>query len=370
MSFQLIHTDKNTSARAGVLTTSRGQIQTPVFMPVGTQATVKSMSPEELEEIGIQIILSNTFHLFWRPGPELIKKAGGLHSFMHWKGPILTDSGGYQIFSLAPLCKLEERGVSFKSLIDGSTVFLSPEMAVQIQLEFGVDIITVLDECLPYPSSLGRVRESVELTLNWARRGRRIFLARRNNQQLLFGIVQGSTYIEVRRDCAERLTDIGFDGYALGGISVGEAKTLVFEIVEATVAFLPREKPRYLMGVGTPLDILQAVEKGVDMFDCAIPTRNARNGTVYTYGGKLCLKNASFIDDFQPIEKGCSCYACRNFSRAYIRHLFKGGEILAMRLATWHNLHFYTRLLSDARQAISEDKFSGFLKEFKRNYQP
>jgi len=369
MSFKLIHTDKNTAARAGVLNTAHGQVNTPVFMPVGTQGTVKSMSPEELKEIGIQIILSNIFHLFWRPGPELMKKAGGLHSFMHWDGPILTDSGGYQIFSLAPLCKLEERGVSFKSLIDGATIFLTPEDVVQTQLDFGVDIITVLDECLPYPVPLDKAIESVKLTLKWAERGRQVFFKKQKKEQLLFGIVQGSTYPELRRDCAQRLTDIGFDGYALGGISVGEAKSLVFEIVEATVIYLPKESPRYLMGVGTPLDMLKAVDKGVDMFDCAIPTRNARNGTVYTHRGKLTLTNAKFIEDFRPIEETCFCYACQNFSRAYVRHLFKGGEILAMRLATWHNLHFYTQLLTEARQAILEDRFSQFFQEFKQNYQ-
>lgn len=369
MSFQLIHIDKKTGARAGLLITPHGQIQTPVFMPVGTQATVKTMSPDELKEIGIQIILSNTFHLFWRPGPELIKKAGGLHSFMHWERPILTDSGGYQIFSLSPLCKLEAAGVSFKSLIDGSTIFLTPEEAVETQLDFEVDILTVLDECLPYPIPLAQAKKSVELTVDWAGRGRQTFLARRKEQQFLFGIVQGSTYLDLRRECAERLIEFDFEGYALGGISVGEAKSLVFEIVEATSYYLPKDKPRYLMGVGTPLDMLKAVEKGMDMFDCALPTRNARNGTVYTYQGKMSLKNASFVEDFQPLDKTCSCYTCRNFSRAYLRHLFKGGEILAMRLATWHNLHFYTQLLNQARQAILEDRFSEFLENFAKNYQ-
>ena len=327
------------------------------------------MTPEELKEIGIQIILSNTFHLFWRPGPELIKKAGGLNAFMHWDGPILTDSGGYQIFSLSPLCDLKEEGVSFKSLIDGSKIFLTPEEAVKTQLDFGVDILTVLDECLPYPTAFDKVKKSVELTVRWAKRGQKTFLERKREKQLLFGIVQGSTYPDLRRECAKHLTDIGFDGYALGGVSVGEAKSLVFEIVELTVAHLPQDAPRYLMGVGTPEDILKAVEKGIDMFDCAIPTRNARNGTVYTHKGKLCLTNACFIEDLRPIEEGCSCYTCQNFSRAYLRHLFKGGEILAMRLATWHNLYFYTQLLGQARQAIIEDRFASFLKEFKRNYQ-
>jgi len=368
MPFKLLHTDKNTAARSGELDTPHGKIETPVFMPVGTQATVKSMSPDELKDIGVQVILSNTFHLFWRPGPNLIKKAGGLHSFMHWDRPLLTDSGGYQIFSLAPLCKLEETGVSFKSVIDGATIFLTPEEAVKTQLDFGVDIATVLDECLPYPTPFNKVKESVELTLKWARRGREVFLERRKNKQLLFGIVQGSTYPDIRRKCAERLTDIGFDGYALGGVSVGEAKDIIFEIVEATVNYLPKGKPRYLMGVGTPLDVIKAVERGVDMFDCAIPTRNARNGTVYTYQGKMCLKNAPFREDFRPIDESCSCYTCQNFSRAYLRHLFKGGEILAMRLATWHNLHFYTRILGEARRAIIKDSFSEFLKEFEKNY--
>lgn len=372
MSFELLHKDRDTKARLGKLSTSHGEVLTPCFMPVGTQATVKTISNQELDECGAQVILGNTYHLFLRPGMDIIKGAGGLHKFMGWDKPILTDSGGYQVFSLAVLRKISDKGVEFNSHIDGKRIFLSPEEVIDIQLTLGSDILMVLDECVKYPSSRSYVEDSVKLTLDWARRSRKHFTqcAVRNTQYrpLLFGIVQGGTYLDLRKHCAEELTKIGFDGYAVGGVSVGEPQELIYEITEHAEPFLPAEKPRYLMGVGPPIDVLEAVERGMDMFDCVVPTRNGRNGQAFTYNGELQLRNAAYKADFRPIDEECGCYACRNYARAYIRHLFNAGEILGLRLVSLHNLYFYANLMERIREAISKDKFQEFKKEFLKKY--
>ncbi len=364
--FELLKGSRNTRGRLGRITTSHGEVRTPVFMPVGTQGTVKAMTPEELEEIGAQIILGNTYHLYLRPGHELVKRHGGLHRFMHWERPILTDSGGYQIFSLADLRrKFTEDGVEFQSHIDGGARHkLTPELAIEIQEALGSDIMMVLDECTPYPATEETARISMELSLKWAGR----CLAARTSENALFGIVQGGMYPHLRREYIERLLEHegerSFDGISLGGLSVGEPIPLMYEMVEASEQFLPVDRPRYLMGVGTPDDLVECIDRGIDMFDCVMPTRHGRNGSIFTSKGDINIENARFVDDERPLDPECGCYACRNYSRAYINHLFRSKEILGARLATIHNLQVYVDLIDRASRALSADRYP----EFKRNF--
>src|SRR3989344_4529661 len=362
--FRLIKKDLHTRARLGKITTRHGQVSTPVFMPVGTQATVKAMTPEELKDIGVEILLSNTYHLYLRPGHELIRDMGGLHQFMHWDRPILTDSGGYQVFSHNELRKIKEEGVYFQSHLDGSKHFLSPEKVIEIQEALGADIIMCLDECTPYPATFDYTVTSMELTHRWASRCKEV---KKKEAQALFGIVQGGMFQDLRKQSAEEITSIGFDGYAIGGLSVGEDKVLMYEMVDAAIPYLPDDKPRYLMGVGTPEDLVEGVARGVDMFDCVMPTRNARNGTLFTKQGKLGIRNAQYANDHKPVEDDCGCYTCKNYSRAYLRHLFVANEILAARLGTTHNLYYYTNLMWGMRKAIEEDRFGEFKEEFYKN---
>jgi len=344
------------------MTTAHGEVTTPVFMPVGTQATVKTLSPEDLVSIGAEIILSNTYHLFLRPGHGLIRDFGGVQKFMGWNRPVLTDSGGFQVFSLAELRKITEEGVTFQSPIDGGAKHLiTPEYAVEIQEALGADIIMAFDECTPYPATRDYAHESLERTLRWAKR---CAAAKKATGQALFGIVQGGTYPDLRKRSAEALVDIGFDGYAIGGLSVGETKPLMYEMIEATVPSMPGDKPRYLMGVGTPEDLVEGVDRGIDMFDCVMPTRNARNGTFFTSFGRVVIRNAQYERDHQPIDPGCGCYTCRNFTRAYLRHLFNANEVLALRLGTIHNLFFYLDLMRSVRTSIGQGTFREFKKAF------
>lgn len=349
------------AARRGEVRTRQGVFQTPVFMPVGTQGTVKAVTPENLHEMGAQIILGNTYHLFIRPGHELIERFGGLHSFMNWKGSILTDSGGFQIFSLKELATISEEGAAFRSHLDGSKLFLSPEDAVNVQQSLGSDIMMCLDTCIPYPASRDETVTATDLTTRWARRCRE---AHSKRERLLFGIVQGGMYPELRREHAAALIDIGFDGYAIGGLSVGEEKQLMHDMTEATVPHLPDDYPVYLMGVGTPADLVEGVWRGVDMFDCVMPTRNARNGTLFTSTGRVTIKNAQYRDDPRPLDENCQCYTCRNYSRAYLRHLYHAREILSYHLNTIHNLHYYLNLMASIRKSIEEDSFASFRKDF------
>ncbi len=349
------------AARRGEVKTLHGTFQTPIFMPVGTQATVKSITPENLKEMDAQIILGNTYHLFIRPGHELIRSFGGLHNFMHWDRPILTDSGGFQIFSLKELTKITEEGAAFRSHLDGAKLFLSPEDAVHVQEALGSDIMMCLDTCIPYPATREETINSTDLTSRWAQRCRD---AQSDTGQLLFGIVQGGMHPDLRKAHAEALIDIGFDGYAIGGLSVGEDKSMMQEITEATIPHLPEDFSRYLMGVGTPEDLVEGVYRGVDMFDCVMPTRNARNGTMFTSTGKVVIKNARYRDDKKPLDPNCDCYTCRNYSRAYLRHLFQCREILSYHLNTIHNLHYYLHLMAGMRKAIENDSFTAFRNDF------
>jgi len=364
--FKLIHKDKNSGARLGKLATLHGEINTPSFMPVGTQGTVKALAPRDLKDAGAEIILSNAYHLFLRPGMEIIRKAGGLHNFMSWQSPILTDSGGYQIFSLALLRKINDKGVEFQSHIDGMKHFLTPEDVVEVQKDLGSDIMMPLDECVHYPCSKDQAEVAMKRTLDWVKRSKE---CKDNNGQLLFGIVQGATYEDLRETCAKRLVEMEFDGYAIGGVSVGEPKALRYNIVNLVSGLLPGEKPRYLMGVGVPEDIIQAVELGVDMFDCVVPTRYGRNGTAFTSEGKITVRNAAFSEDFKSLDPDCGCYACKNFSRAYLRHLFNTQEILGLELVSSHNIYFYLKMMRDIREAISRDRFNEFKKDFLSRYQ-
>jgi queuine tRNA-ribosyltransferase len=377
--FKLIHQERNSKARLGRLSTPHGEIDTPCFMPVGTQGSVKTLSPAEVRGAGAQIMLSNAYHLFLRPGMEVIRKAGGLHKFMSWEKPVLTDSGGYQIFSLALLRKITDHGVEFQSHIDGNKHLLTPEDVVGIQNDLGSDIMMPLDECVHYPCGKDHAEVAMKRTIDWARRSKAILDSRSSileehrgskieHPQLLFGIVQGATYEDLRKECVERLAEIGFDGYAIGGISVGEPKDLSYAMAEISADALPKDKPRYLMGVGLPLDIIEGVQRGVDMFDCVVPTRYGRNGTAFTSCGKLTVRNAPFIEDFGPLDPACSCYACKNFSRAYLRHLFNTEEILGLRLVSLHNVHFYLDLMRNIRKAIAEDRFAEFKKDFISKY--
>ena len=364
--FELLKDSKSSLARRGRLHTPHGVIETPVFMPVGTQATVKTMSPSELKEIGAGIILSNTYHLHLRPGEQLIQSAGGLHAFMHWDGAILTDSGGFQVFSLADLRKITDEGVTFKSHIDGSPRFFSPESVMGIENALGADIIMAFDECPPYPATREYLEVSLRRTLEWAKRCKEAH--RRPDEQALFGIVQGGEHLDLRRQSAEALVDLDLPGYAVGGLSVGEPKALMYDILEYVTPFLPKDKPRYLMGVGSPDDLFEGVERGIDMFDCVLPTRIARNGTVMTSQGKLVIKNAKYAQDFRPLDESCSCEVCRQFSRAYIRHLIKADEVLGIRLTSYHNLFFLQGVMKGIRNAIEEDRFFEHKKEFYRDY--
>lgn len=371
MNFQLIKTDAQCRARAGRLTTDHGEILTPIFMPVGTQATVKTLAPDELRQIGAQIILNNTYHLYLRPGSDLILQAGGLHRFANWDRPILTDSGGYQVFSLASLNKVTEEGLKFQSHLDGSYHFFSPEGVVKIQRALGPDIMMVLDECVPYPCTYEYALESNELTLQWARRSRTTFQETEpchGYNQALFGIIQGSIFADLRRRCIQGLLDMDFPGYAIGGLSVGEPKSAMFEMTDVCTELMLADRPRYLMGVGKPEDLLEGIELGVDMFDCVMPTRNARNGTLFTSRGPLVIKNALYKEDFRAPDSDCNCYTCQHFSRAYLRHLFQAREILVLRLASLHNVHFYLKLMSGARAAIMAGDFLSWKKQFLNHY--
>jgi len=343
------------------MTFPRGSIETPAFMPVGTNGTVKAMTPEELETLGAEIILGNTFHLMLRPGTEIIKKHGDLHDFMHWNKPILTDSGGFQVFSLAKLRKITEQGVSFNSPVDGRKVMLTPESSMQVQRDLGSDIVMIFDECTPYPATLQQAQDSMELSLRWAERSK---TAHEGNDSALFAIVQGGMYDNLREQSANKLVNIGFDGYAIGGLSVGEPKDERDKVLEVTTPLLPEGSPRYLMGVGTPEDIIESVRRGIDMFDCVMPTRNARTGFLYTSTGIIKIRNAKYKDDLRPVDENCSCYTCRHYSRSYLRHLDKCKEILSSRLNTIHNLHYYQQLMKDIRLAIEEDRFEPYVEEF------
>jgi queuine tRNA-ribosyltransferase len=389
--FELLGTDRESKARHGRLTTAHGAIETPAFMPVGTQGSVKAVSPRELRELNAPIVLGNTYHLFVRPGIEVIKHFGGLHKFMTWDRPILTDSGGYQIFSLAKLRKISEEGVQFQNHVDGTPAFISPEIAMEIQAALGSDIAMVLDECPPWPCEYDYAAKSAEMTTRWAKRckewhaenvQRPTLNTQRPTQesaisnqqsaiqrQLVFGIVQGATFGELRQQSAQAIVDLDFDGYAIGGVSVGEPEEEMFRAVESSEPFLPNDKPRYAMGLGTPPQLLEMIGRGTDMFDCVLPTRLARNGTAFSSGGTLNLKNAEYARDKRPIEDDCECTTCREFSRGYIRHLIKAEEILGLRLITLHNLHFYLDLMRQARDKIDKGTFDEFRREFVSNYE-
>ncbi len=387
--FTLIHQDKHSKARLGKLVTAHGSIDTPCFMPVGTQGTVKALSPLELEQAGAEIILSNTYHLFLRPGMDVIKNAGGLHNFISWQKPILTDSGGYQVFSLSLLRKINDEGVKFQSHIDGMKHLFTPESVIQIQKDFGSDIIMVLDECVHYPCAKDHAEVAMKRTVDWAKRAKIAYSQQSTThgfvngegglstvdraclparQGLLFGIVQGATYEDLRKECAERLMEIGFDGYAIGGVSVGEPSNLMYTTASLVVDLLPQGSPRYLMGVGLPEDIIEGVERGVDMFDCVVPTRYGRNGSAFTSEGKITIRNAPYINDLGPLDSKCDCYTCKNFSRSYLRHLFNTEEILGLRLASLHNINFYLAMMRKIREAINQDRFKEFKKEFLARY--
>lgn len=362
MAFTIFLQDTKTKARLGRLKTAHGLIDTPAFMPVGTQGTVKALSPRELLEAESQIILGNAYHLYLRPGLEVIKNAGGLHKFISWDKPILTDSGGYQVFSLAGFRKVRDEGVEFQSHLDGSRHFLTPEKVIEIENILGSDIMMPLDECVHYPCSYEYAKVAMKRTTDWARRSRLVHSSQLtvDRKQLLFGIVQGATYDDLRRQSAAQTVEIGFDGYAIGGLSVGEHKDLRYNIMSFTSECLPKDTVRYLMGLGTPEDIIEAIKLGIDIFDCVIPTRYGRNGTAFTSGGKVVIRNAPYADDLSPLDKDCDCYACKNFSRSYIRHLFNVEEILGLRLVSFHNIYFYNKLLKSIREAIKEDRLKNF----------
>ena len=364
-SFEIIKEDQGSFRRLGKITTPHGEIQTPVFMPVGTQATVKALTPEEVAgQIRAEVILCNTYHLYLRPGHEVIQRLGGLHRFMNWQRPVLTDSGGFQIYSLSALRKISDEGAVFQSHLDGSTHFLTPERAIEIQQALGADIIMCLDECISYPATLEEAAAAADRTTVWAGRCRE---SHRTEGQALFGIVQGGMHKALREKSACALQQIGFDGYALGGLSVGESTEMMLDIVEHAVPLLPENRPRYLMGVGKPADLVECVGRGIDMFDCVLPTRNARNGMLFTRNGNVIIKNARYQDDERPLDEQCACYTCRNYSRAYLRHLYMAKEILSYRLNTLHNLFYFTTLLEGLRDALREGTFAEFRHNFYRN---
>ncbi|MDP3920937.1 MAG: tRNA guanosine(34) transglycosylase Tgt [Candidatus Omnitrophota bacterium] len=365
--FEVLFEDVATQARVGRITTPHGIFETPVFMPVGTQGTVKTLTPRDLQEVGSEIILGNAYHLYIRPGIDIIKKFGGLHQFMGWPGPILTDSGGYQVFSLSRLRDITEDGVRFHSYFDGKEVFFTPESVIEVQEAIGSDIAMIFDECPPPTKDRERIRESMELTLRWAKRAKK---HHRRKEQALFGIVQGGFFEDLRLESLERTVEIGFDGYALGGLCVGEDKTDTQRILQAVVPKIPAGKPRYLMGIGTPLDFLDAVAVGADMFDCVNPTRYGRNGTAFTAEGLVSVRNAKYSTDSAPVDSSCPCYACANFSRAYLRHLFNAGEMLGPQLLSLHNVGFFVKLVADLRQMIRDGKFESYCREFKKRFDP
>ncbi|MBG9800303.1 tRNA guanosine(34) transglycosylase Tgt [Brevibacillus laterosporus] len=364
--YELIKTCKQTGARLGRVHTPHGTFETPAFMPVGTQATVKTMSPEEVSGMGANIILSNTYHLFLRPGHQIVKEAGGLHKFMNWNGAILTDSGGFQVFSLSNLRKITEEGVSFRSHLNGEKLFIGPEEAMQIQNALGADIMMAFDECAPYPAEYDYVKKSMERTTRWAERC--LNAHERKDDQALFGIVQGGMFQDLREQSARDLVQMDFPGYAIGGLSVGEPFPLMYEVLDYTVPLLPDNKPRYLMGVGSPDALIEGALRGIDMFDCVLPTRIARNGTCMTSQGRLVVRNAKFARDFTPLDPNCDCYTCKNYTRAYIRHLIKAEETFGIRLTTHHNLHFLIKLMEKVRQAIREDRLGDFRDQFFAQY--
>lgn len=360
--YELKHICQQTGARYGILHTPHGDVETPMFMPVGTLATVKGISPEELHAMRSQVILSNTYHLWLRPGEDIVAKAGGLHRFMNYDGPILTDSGGFQVFSLGKTRKIEEEGVYFKSILDGKSLFLSPEKAIDIQNKLGADIIMSLDECAPYPCSHEYMKKSVERTIRWAKRGQE---AHHNTQkQALFGIVQGGEFEDLREQCAKALVEMDFPGYSIGGTSVGEPKDVMYKMIEDAVKWLPEDKPRYLMGVGNPIDLIEGAMRGIDMFDCVLPTRVARHGALMTSHGRININNEKYKEDFTPLDDRCDCYTCRNYSKAYLRHLHKADELFGKRLLSIHNVRFLLKLAEDIRQAIQEDRLADFKEEF------
>lgn len=363
MKYELLKKDGN--ARLGRISINDSVFETPIFMPVGTQATVKMLSPEELIGANSDIILANTYHLWLRPGEDVIEKAGGLHKFMNYNKPILTDSGGYQVFSLAKPKDITEDGVNFKSHLDGSSLFLSPEKSIEIQNKLGADIIMSFDECPPYPSTYEYMKDSVDRTLRWAKRGKDVH---KNKNQALFGIVQGGEYEDLRKYSAIKTVEMSFDGYSIGGTSVGESKKTMYKMIDYAIPYLPDDKTRYLMGVGDPIDILEAVERGIDIFDCVLPTRIARHGNALTRNGKINLRNLKYKEDFSPLEEDCDCYACKNFSKAYIRHLILAKETLGGRLLSIHNIRFLTRLMEDIRLSIKESRFLDFKDEFTKKY--
>jgi queuine tRNA-ribosyltransferase len=373
--FELLHRETGSRARRGRLTTAHGVIQTPVFMPVGTQGTVKAVSPAELRDLRAQIILANTYHLYVRPGLDVMRHFGGLHAFMRWDGPILTDSGGYQVFSLAKIRRIAEEGVHFQNHLDGTPTFIGPETAMEIQSVLGSDINMAFDECPPYPCEHAYAAKSLELTLRWAQRCREWAADHPRSEstglpQLRFGIVQGATFADLRENSARALAAMDFDGYAIGGVSVGEPEEEMMLAIERSEPFLPEDKPRYAMGLGTPPQMLEMIARGVDMFDCVLPTRIARNGTAFTAAGTLNLRNSVYIRDQGPIEAGCGCPACQEFSRGYLRHLLKAEEILGLRLVSLHNLHFYLNLMTQAREALDAGTFASFREAFVRGYKP
>jgi queuine tRNA-ribosyltransferase len=359
--FEVLHKDAGTGARSGVLHTAHGDVPTPAFMPVGTAGAVKAISNESLEALDARIILANTYHLYLRPGHERIKRLGGLHKFMSWNGAILTDSGGYQVFSHRELRTITEEGVQFRSHIDGSKNFFTPEKVIEIQRDLGSDIVMVLDDCTPYPAGHVDAEASMELSMRWARRCREVWERQGNGNKALFGIVQGGIYPDLRKRSAEALSKLDFSGIAIGGLSVGEPKELMYEVVESTVPLLPLEKPRYLMGTGTPEDLVRSIALGIDMFDCVLPTRNARNGCLFTSQGRILIKNAIYAEDQSSLDPGCSCRTCRRYSRAYLRHLFLSGEHMYAVLGTLHNLTFYLDMMRKIRQAIALDFFDNWL---------
>lgn len=365
-SFEVTHICAQTGARCGILHTPHGDVETPMFMPVGTLATVKFLSPEDIKKIGSGVILANTYHLWLRPGEDIVAKAGGVQKFMNYEGPMLTDSGGFQVFSLADSRKIKEEGVTFKSHLDGSKLFMSPEISIDVQNKIGADIIMSFDECIPYPATYEYAKDSVERTLRWAKRGQDAH--KRSEDQMLFGIVQGGDYEDLRTHCAEELTKMNFDGYSIGGTSVGEDKETMYRMIDYSVKHLPKDKPRYLMGVGAVNDILEGIERGVDMMDCVLPTRIARHGTCMTSQGRVNIKKAIYKEDFTPLDPECDCECCTNHTKAYLNHLFRCNEGLGNRLMSIHNLRFLLKLTEEARQAIKEDRFGDFKKDILSRY--
>ena len=364
--YELKHVCKQTGARYGILHTPHGDVETPMFMPVGTLATVKGISPEQLKEMNSGVILSNTYHLWLRPGEDVVEKAGGLHKFMNYDRPILTDSGGFQVFSLGKTRKIEEEGVTFKSIIDGKKLFLSPEKAIDIQNKLGADIIMSFDECAPYPCTYDYMKKSVERTLRWAKRGQDAHA--RKNDQALFGIVQGGEYPDLREMCAKELVKMDFPGYSIGGTSVGEPKEVMYKMIDDAIKWLPTDKPRYLMGVGNPIDLIEGAMRGVDMFDCVLPTRVARHGALMTSHGRININNEKYKYDFTPLDKDCDCYTCKNYTKAYLRHLHKSEELFGKNLLSIHNVRFLLKLSEDIREAIKNDRLADFKEEFLERY--